>query len=73
MTEWKECGVKWQVEQEDILQETKKSKKKSKKNKSKKINSIAEDDLMKNQENIPKKGLKFFGQNPNGEAMQISD
>ena len=60
MTEWKECGVKWQVEQEDILQETKKSKNKIKKNKSKKTNSIAED-LMKNQENIPIKGLKFFG------------
>lgn len=73
MTEWNECGVKWQVEQEDILQEMKKPKKKNKKNKSKKTKRIAEDDLMKNQENIPKKGLKFFGQNPNGDAMQISD
>lgn len=67
MTEWNECGVKWQVEQEDILQEMKKSK--NKKNKSKKTNRIAEDDLMKNQENIPKKELNFFGSNPNGEAM----
>ena len=56
MTEWNECGVKWQVEQEDILQEMKKSKKKSKK-----TNRIAEDDLMKNQENISKKGFNFFG------------
>ena len=69
LSEWKECGKKWHLKQEEILKDMKIndtiSKKPSKKNKKSKKNMIQEDD---NRINI-KKGLKFFKYDDNGEPI----
>ena len=68
MSEWNECGEKWQIQQENILDELKESNKPKKLNKKKK-KCKKDKNMEDNTNNSFKKGLKFYKYGENGEPI----